>query len=443
MTSVRKSPNMRSTTGRRPVIAAPTPSPVNPGSLIGVSTTRCVPNSSTRPASTLNGVPASATSSPMTNTVGSRRISSTSASFTALANVSSGIEILRHLRRGRVRRVDRELEPALDFAACLVGDADQVVRRRKLLLLEPGAEDRERIAFAAPQLLIVLRAVIRPGDVADVVAVVAVRVREQERRATAGPRALDEGRRLRVHRARVLAVDLARLDPERARPREDVARRRVEIVRVLVVEVVLADVDHGQLPERRHVHDLVDETLAERALAEEADGDLVGAAVLRAERGAGRDAGATADDRVRAEVAVLVVGDVHRPALAAAIAGLFAEQLREHPADLRALRETVPVAPVRRRDPVVLPQRAAHAYGNRFLADVQVREAGHLRAAVEVVRVLLEEADQRHAPVHRERELLRHLGARHGRAHASTSVCTPDMEASTSNMTAKSFSPIP
>ena len=42
MISVEKSPNMMSTTGRNPVIAAPTPMPVNPGSEIGVSSTRSV-----------------------------------------------------------------------------------------------------------------------------------------------------------------------------------------------------------------------------------------------------------------------------------------------------------------------------------------------------------------------------------------------------------------
>jgi len=40
------------------------PIPVKPASEIGVSITRSAPNSSTRPDSTLNGVPASATSSP-------------------------------------------------------------------------------------------------------------------------------------------------------------------------------------------------------------------------------------------------------------------------------------------------------------------------------------------------------------------------------------------
>src|SRR3954447_21987422 len=214
MTSVRKSPNIRSTTGRNPVIAAPTPKPVKPGSEIGVSTTRVVPNSSTRPASTLNGVPASATSSPMTKTVGSRRISSAMAALTACANVSSGIEILRHLRRIRVRRVERELHARLDLRARHVGDAHEVVGRRELLLLEPTPEDRERVALVAPQSLLVLRAVVDAVDVADVMPVVAVRVRKQERRAVAAARAIDELARRRVHGANVLSVHLARLDAE-------------------------------------------------------------------------------------------------------------------------------------------------------------------------------------------------------------------------------------
>src|SRR5687768_191535 len=84
-----KSPNMISTTGRIPVMAAPTPIPLMPASEIGESITRWVPNSPTSPDNTLNGVPASATSSPMINTVGSRRISSDSASLIAWLNVIS------------------------------------------------------------------------------------------------------------------------------------------------------------------------------------------------------------------------------------------------------------------------------------------------------------------------------------------------------------------
>ena len=48
--SVMKSMNMISTTGRSPACAAPTATPQTAPSLIGVSMTRAVPNSSARPA---------------------------------------------------------------------------------------------------------------------------------------------------------------------------------------------------------------------------------------------------------------------------------------------------------------------------------------------------------------------------------------------------------
>ena len=126
-------------------------------------------------------------------------------------------------------------------------------------------------------------------------------------------------------------------------------------MRVLVVEVVLADVHDRQRPERRHVPDLVQQPLAESSLAEEADGDAVAAEALRGERGPGGDARRAAHDRVRAEIAVLVVGDVHRAALASAVPGLLAQQLGEHAVELGALCEAMAVAAVRRCDPVVAP----------------------------------------------------------------------------------------
>src|SRR4029453_12014564 len=84
-----KSPNIISTTGRIPVMAAPTPMPLMPASDMGESITRFVPNSFARPESTLNGVPASATSSAMINTRRSRRISSANASLMAWPKVIS------------------------------------------------------------------------------------------------------------------------------------------------------------------------------------------------------------------------------------------------------------------------------------------------------------------------------------------------------------------
>src|SRR6201998_2937981 len=138
MVRVKKSPNMMSTTGRKPVIAAPTPIPVNPASEIGVSKTRSDPNSSTSPESTLNGVPASATSSPKMHTRGSRRISSASASRTACANVNSriavsGINVLVDLFNSRIRSGDSKFDGGLHLLAHFVLDFLQRAGVRHLL----------------------------------------------------------------------------------------------------------------------------------------------------------------------------------------------------------------------------------------------------------------------------------------------------------------------
>ncbi len=68
-----KSMNMISSTGRIPDCAAPIATPVIAASLIGVLSTRALPNSSARPAVAVYGPP-SATSSPRTNTRSSSRI---------------------------------------------------------------------------------------------------------------------------------------------------------------------------------------------------------------------------------------------------------------------------------------------------------------------------------------------------------------------------------
>src|SRR5689334_10815579 len=217
MISVRKSPNMMSTTGRMPVIAAPSARPVKPGSEIGVSTTRSVPNSSTSPASTLNGVPASATSSPIRNTVGSRRISSRNASPTACPSVSSrvpcatsSVDMVRHLARVRVGRVQRVLHRVVDLGL------DALAKPLDLAVVaEARREQHDRVALGSPPLLLVLRAVVGAVDVADVVAVVAVRVAEEEARPLAAARPVDRLQRRLVDGEHVLPVDLLRGDAER------------------------------------------------------------------------------------------------------------------------------------------------------------------------------------------------------------------------------------
>ncbi len=87
----RKSPNMISSTGRLPVIAAPYAAPVIASSEIGVSNTRSGPYFSYRPGVTANTPPAAATSSPKRNTRSSRASSSSSAWRTASRNSTSTV----------------------------------------------------------------------------------------------------------------------------------------------------------------------------------------------------------------------------------------------------------------------------------------------------------------------------------------------------------------
>src|SRR5882724_2721479 len=93
---------------------------------------RSVPNSCTSPTSVLNGWPASATSSPIRNTRGSRRISSAIASFTASPYVSSRSPMTAssHGMRGcGTLRTESSRRPALRPDAALL-ERLEVERRR-------------------------------------------------------------------------------------------------------------------------------------------------------------------------------------------------------------------------------------------------------------------------------------------------------------------------
>src|SRR5688572_13422655 len=371
--------------------------------------------------------------------VGSRRISSAIASRmaspnpislvasrTGVAVAASGINVLGHSARIRVRRVDRELHRRIHFGDQLFLDR---IERRAI----------GDAVLHQPLLLFGLRPVVGAGDVADVVAVIAIGDALQERGTLAAAGALDVLRGRLVDGAGVLAVDRFVGDAEGRGAGRDIAGRRFAEMRVLVVAVVLADKDDGQLPQLRVVHLLVEDPLAERALAEEADRHAAVLQILRREGGAGGNAGAAADDGVRTEVARIRVGDVHRAALALAVPRFLAEELGKHPIGGRPLRQAVSMAAVRAGDVVVRAKRLADADGNRFLADVEVRQARHQRARIEIVDALLEQPDGNHLPVQADQLLLadveRRLLCRLRRGgHAGT----PESLASTWNSTAQS-----
>src|SRR5712672_2485822 len=319
---------MISTTGRIPVIAAPTPTPVNPASEIGVSITRSVPNSSTRPDSTLKGVPASATSSPKMHTRESRRISSASASRIACANVNSraivsGIHVLVYFLDTRIPRRNRKLHRRLHFCADFVLHSLQRAAVGKLLSKEPRLEILDWIALGLPFLLFFFRPVIFPRDISHVVPGVAIRIANQKRRTFAFACLVDKFLRRRVNRSHILPIHALRRHTERHPPRQYLARRRFRIVRVLRVQIVLTNVNDRQLPQCREVHHFVQNSLPQRAFSEKAHRYLSSLQLLRRKCGPSGNSRATSYDRVRPQVSGSRIGYVHRPAFAPAIARLF------------------------------------------------------------------------------------------------------------------------
>src|SRR5262245_11490164 len=137
--------------------------------------TRSVPNSCTSPVSTLKGWPASATSSPITNTRGSRRISSARASRTASPYVSSrtapsGVDMLGDLARLGIRRRQRVLHAAVDLRLHVAHDAVEHRLVSQPLRGQPLGQRLQRVVSAHPLLLFFTRPVLAV-HVPDVVAI--------------------------------------------------------------------------------------------------------------------------------------------------------------------------------------------------------------------------------------------------------------------------------
>src|SRR5580704_879395 len=237
MVRVMKSPNMMSTTGRIPVIAAPTATPVNPASEMGVSTTRAAPNSSTSPERTLKGVPASATSSPMIQTRASRRISSASASRTAWANVSSrsGIDMLLHFVNVRIGRGDGELYRGFHGGTDFGCNSFKRSGIGIALIEQPLRQNLDGIAICLPLLLFLFRAIVFSIDVADMMTAVTVGIALQEGRSASRAGAFYQPCRDFMNSAHVLTVDTCGFDAESRCATEDSTSCGFLVMRVLVV----------------------------------------------------------------------------------------------------------------------------------------------------------------------------------------------------------------
>ena len=159
--------------------------------------------------------------------------------------------------------------------------------------------------------------------------------------------------------------------------------------RVFHVEIVLADEDHRQLPDRGEIQRLVEGADIGGAVAEEADRDVLGALVLRAPGGAAGDRQMRADDGVGAHHAVLDRGQMHRAALAAHQAVVALHQLAQHLLDRHAARQRMGMAAIGAEAQIALLHGAGKAGRHRLLAEREMAGALDQVLQEQVVGALL------------------------------------------------------
>ena len=175
------------------------------------------------------------------------------------------------------------------------------------------------------------------------------------------------------------------------------------------VEIVLADEQDRQLPERGEIHAFVPGAFVGCALAEEASDDRLRLLHLERQRGADGIRDARCNDRGRAHHVDLGIDEMHRPRLAARAAVDLAVELGHHARHVAALGEVKRVAAVGAEHHVALVQVIAHRGGNRLLPDAEVDRALDLVRGVKADDLFLDPPDQVHRPIKAGRRVVRTL----------------------------------
>jgi hypothetical protein len=165
------------------------------------------------------------------------------------------------------------------------------------------------------------------------------------------------------------------------------------------VEVVLAQEDDRELPDRRQVERFVEAALVAGAVAEEAEGDLVRAAHPGGKPRAGGERHAGAHDPRLAHDTHRVDGEVHRAALALADAGPLPHELRHQRRKRGTLADRVAMRAMCAEDEIVAAQCHAGPGDRGLLSDAEVRRARDEPGAHLLHHGLLEQADLQHALV--------------------------------------------
>ncbi len=262
------------------------------------------------------------------------------------------------------------------------------------LVLEPLGEDLDRVLLAPLGDLLLGAVLLRVGHR---VAAEAIGDRLDQHGLALLARLLERLADNRVGVEHVHAVALQAGHAEALAAPVQVGHGGVALERGAHAELVVGDhEDDGQAPQRGEVERLAEGALVGGAVAEHAQRDLLGAAVVGGQRHAGGQREVAADDPVAAHEAVLAVEHVHRAAAAVGHALLAPEQLGHDLVGVGAARERVAVRAVGGDQVVLVAHRADGADDRRLLADREVEEAADLGLRVHLARALLEAADEHH-----------------------------------------------
>ena len=165
------------------------------------------------------------------------------------------------------------------------------------------------------------------------------------------------------------------------------------------IAVVFDHVNDRNPEQGRDVEGLVKSALVDRAVTEVAEAATLATEVFQAigkpeteRRLAGDDAVATPEILVGCE-------EMHGAALAFGATGLLAEHFSHALIHAHADSECVAVVTVSGDEMVVCATEGNGPYGDSFLADVEVEEAGHFAAVVVFQRCLFESPDANHLGV--------------------------------------------
>src|SRR5690242_6683148 len=381
-----------------PISAAPMPTPVIASSASGTSKLRSDPNSLWRPSVVPNMPRASSTPCPITNTLGSRAISDRVASNTASPYVSVRLSA----------RKDMVVDFLILGEGAGFGECDGVghpllfrrLDRLALIRRQQVADDLEVVALDLGVELLVRPVLVHAVLAGTDMVAPAIGHAFEEARTVAAAHGGDRGAGALVQLHRLMVLDqLGRNAVGVAARLQAGAGEAILHVAVDGVEVVLADEQDRQLPERGEVHALVPGALVGRALAEEADHDRLGLPHLERQRRTDRVGDAGRHHRRRAHHVHRRIDQVHRARLAAGTAVHLAVQLGHHALHIPALGEVERMAAIGAEQHIALLEMIADGRRDRFLADAEMHRTLDLVRGIEADDLLLDPADQIHRTV--------------------------------------------